>query len=365
MPIHDLGYRSWDGTPSPHVMRWAVIAQTGIKLAWRSSWLRRLLLLSWLPVVGMGVMLFGYETWVTDPFERQRVVSALERSPFGAGLDIDLSDEAAATHALWSWALLTLFRYPQLVAMLFVVGLISPTLIARDMQSRAFLLYFSRPIERADYLLGKSMVVWFFLAMITTLPALALYALAVSLSPDLSVIKYTWDLPFRILGASLWLVLPTTAIALCLSSMTTESRYAAFAWIALWVLGVVAYGILAPLSAGLAFERDANRRNYQQQWQRGESTSRPPGIRVSRGMDPQTHNPQPLGPEEFEEALAKGFDTQWSLLSLYHTLGRVQAWIFGMEKNFSQVMPSIVLLILVTGGTTTLLIQRISSPMRV
>ena len=319
VPIHDLGYRKWDGTPSPHVMRWAVIAHTGIKLAWRSHWLRRMALLAWIPVVGMGMALFFHETVFTEPEQRAGMLRLLRRSPLGRDLDISpLASAAESRHAIWSWAMLTLFRNPQLVAMLFVVGLIAPTLISRDMQSRAFLLYFSRPIERADYLIGKSAVVWFYLGIITTLPALALYALAVSLSPDLSVIAYTWDLPLRILGASLWLILPTTAVALCFSSMTTESRYAAFAWVAVWVLGWVAYGVLSPRGAG-------------------------------------SLTGAPIGQLE----------SQWSLLSLYHTLGRVQSWIFGVETDFSSVMPSILMLIIVTGGATTLLIQRISSPLRV
>jgi hypothetical protein len=259
----------------------------------------------------MSLFLFTFETWIDHPAERTKVLQFARGLPPEARLNIGpMEDESVARRKAWEWALLSLFRYPQLVAMLFVVGLIAPTLISRDVQSRAFLLYFSRPIERADYLIGKSVVVWFYLAMITTLPALALYVLAVSVSPDLSVVAYTWDLPLRVLGASIWLMLPTTAVALCFSSMTTDSRYAAYAWVALWVLGFVTYAILGPLSG-------------------------------------------------------EGLDTQWSLVSFYHTLGRVQAWVFGVQHSFSDVLPSIAMLVLVTGGATVLLLQRIASPMRV
>jgi hypothetical protein len=311
MPIHDLGYRAWEGKPAARVMRWAVIAHTGIRLTWKSYWLRRMLFVAWIPVVGMAIFLFVFEKSLENQSETEMFMRVMQRHPVGATLNIEpLDDPTEARRKGWEWALLILFRYPQLVAMLFVVGLIAPTLISRDMQSRAFLLYFSRPIQRVDYLLGKSVVIWFYLAMITTLPALALYVLAVSVSPDLSVVAYTWDLPLRILGASIWLMLPTTAVALCFSSMTTESRYAAFAWVAIWVLGFVAYGILAPMSGS-------------------------------------------------------AIDNQWSLLSLYHTLGRVQAWVFGLGTGFSNELPSITMLVLVTVGATTLLLQRISSPMRI
>ena len=58
-------------------------------------------------------------------------------------------------------------------------------------------------------------------------------------------------------------------------------------------------------------------------------------------------------------------NSQWSLLSLYHTLGRVQTWIFRLERDFSEVFASIMMLIIITGGSLTLLFQRISSPLRV
>ncbi len=64
-----------------------------------------------------------------------------------------------------------------------------------------------------------------------------MYLLGLLLSPDWAAFTSTWDLPLRILGASIVLVVPTTALALAFSSMTQESRYASFGWIATWVFG--------------------------------------------------------------------------------------------------------------------------------
>ena len=125
-----------------------------------------------------------------------------------------------ARHHVWAWLLQTLFRYPQGVLMVLVVGLVAPPLIAQDVRSRAFLLYFSRPLTRGEYILGKAAVVWCYLLLITTLPALTLYVMAVLFSPDLSVVEHTWDLPLRILAASAVLMIPTTAVALFFSSLT-------------------------------------------------------------------------------------------------------------------------------------------------
>ena len=87
-------------------------------------------------------------------------------------------------------------------------------------------------------------LVCFFLAAMSTLPALCLYFLGVLLSPDLSVIFDTWDLPFRIFLASFVLLIPTTSLALMLSSLTAESRFASFAWFAVWALGGITYAII-------------------------------------------------------------------------------------------------------------------------
>ena len=67
MPLHDLGYRAWQGRPEPERRRWWVIAQTGSRLAWRSRWLRRLMLVAWLPMVYMGIGFFAYEQWSFRP----------------------------------------------------------------------------------------------------------------------------------------------------------------------------------------------------------------------------------------------------------------------------------------------------------
>ncbi len=308
MPIHDVGYRSWNGALESPWLRWTVIAGTGIRLMWKSHWLRRMLLLSWLPTIFLALLFFLYEQTLERPETGRTLVAGLNWLPnSGSALTSLSSDPQLARHEIWSLLLMTFFRYPQGTLMVLLVGMIAPPLISQDFRSRAFLLYFARPITPIEYVLGKACVVWFYLAAITTLPALALYVLGVSLSPDLSVVVETWDLPLRILGASLILMLPTTALALFFSSMTTESRYAGFAWFAVWGLGWAAYAELSTIAAG----------------------------------------------------------RQWSLLSLYHTLGRIQTWLFGLPIDVGDVSPAAVMLGILTVFPTIILLTRVAAPMRV
>lgn len=319
MAVHDLGYRAWSGTLSPAWQRPFVISGTGVRRAWRSSWLRRMLFFAWLPAMWFAIGFFIWEQSLIYPEWRDGIMPFLATAPPSStlaeiGRNQILQDPTAARHDIWAWLLQSFFRYPQGALLVLVVGIIAPSLISQDIRSRAFLLYFSRPLRPFEYILGKSMTIWWYLLLISALPALALYLLGILLSPQLSVVWATWDLPLRILGASAALVVPTAALALALSSLTQESRIAGFAWFAIWILGWFTYGVM----------------NAAHQF----------------------------GPDQ-EQSIR-----WWEYVSLYHTLGRVQSWVFGFAK-FSEVRWSALVLLLITTGSLIVLFRRVAAPMRV
>ena len=308
MPIHDVGYRRWDAETESVWLRWTVIAGAGVRLVWKNHWLRRMLFFAWLPAAALGIAFFAYEQALERPEMRRALPIILRQLPQSkVAVKAWEANATGARHEVWSLLLLTFFRYPQAVLMVLLVGMIAPPLISQDFRSRAFLLYFSRPITPMEYVFGKAMVIWFYLAAVTTVPALVLYVVGVFLSPEISVVLYTWDMPFRILAASLVLLIPTTSLALFCSSMTTESRYAGFAWFAIWGLGWAAYANLEAINAG----------------------------------------------------------KQWSMISLYHMLGRVQTWVFGLSQNIEDVTSAAILLVLVTVLPLIILLVRVAAPMRV
>lgn len=324
MAVNSLGYRSWNGALASAWHTPIVIAKTGVQRAWKSRWLRRLLLFAWLPALWFGAGFFLFEKSLTVPDVAQALRPYLETRVQVPQLtqameDIATGNPEAARHVVWSWLLLTFFRYPQGVLMTLVVGLVAPGLISQDIRSRAFLLYFSRPIGRREYVLGKLGTIVAYLVMISTLPALALYVVGVLLSPQFDVVSSTWDLPFRILAASCVLSIPTASLALCLSSTTQESRTAGFAWFAILVLGWVTYGVLSTVE-------------QVSQAGRGDFS--------------------PLDGESY-----------WALLSLYHTLGRVQGWVFGFHE-FGDVIGSSIVLLLITLVSLVVLFRRVTAPMR-
>ncbi len=155
-------------------------------------------------------------------------------------------------------------------------------------------------------------------ALIALAPSLVLYVVAVVLSPSFEVVADTWTLPLRTLGAGVLLLVPTTALALMFSSLTVESRYASFSWFTTWILGAVAFTAYRSSVQGAVGLGDA--------------------------------------------ALTE--DAPWLLASLYNTLGIVLRWIFGVETDFSTVVPALTVVVVLTVVSVAVLYRRISAPMR-
>lgn len=325
MPLHDVGYRSWEGTKTSLLGRWFLVATTGVRLAFRSTWLSRTLILSWVPAIMVGIFFFFFEQSIVN-VQYRRLIQGVVLS---AGTTSDLAQQVAvdpesARHEAWASMILVFFRYPQAVVMLIVVALVAPRLISTDLRNRGYLLYFSRPIKPLGYIAGKALVIWTFLGLITTLPALVLYVVGLCLSPDVSVIWDTWDLPLRIVAASLALMVPVSAIALACSALTTETRYAAFSWFAFWVVGWVSYSVLR---VGELAGSDRGPRRFRR------------GDRPRRG--------EFLNEEQIAEATQI---SDWEIVSPFHTLGRVQQYIFGLFPEDESIVPFIAVLVFVSLG---------------
>ena len=76
MPIHNLGYRAWNGELQSSSTRWLVVAEIGIRRAWQSAWLRRMMFFAWVPGIVMGFMVFIYEQSAKQGGDVQDIMSA-------------------------------------------------------------------------------------------------------------------------------------------------------------------------------------------------------------------------------------------------------------------------------------------------
>jgi ABC-2 type transport system permease protein len=326
MPIHSPAYRAWSEQLTSQSTRWWCICTTGIRRSAGSTWLKRLMFAAYLPLLFFAIPFFLFEqagrdqqTWsvfvgfasvLPDDERLTRIFASLPHQPTPEQFD-------TVRHDVWSYLLLTMLRYPQAFLMVVVIGIVAPPLISQDLRTRAYLIYFSRPISRREYIAGKVGVVSFFLLMVSAVPALILYFAGLLLSPSITAVLSTWDLPLRIAAASVCLVLPTTLVALAISSLTLESRYAGFAWFAIWIIGNVTYAALTVI----------------------------PSFRAQQA--------------------GTIFDPGWRLLtSPYHVIGKVQSYVFGFEAYSSVVMLSIIYLGVVSLVALLILFRRVNAPMR-
>ena len=213
-------------------------------------------------------------------------------------------------HIFWSSLLLIMFRRSQPFLLIPIVAVIAPPMISQDFRSRAFLLYFSRPLTKVQYIAGKGATISLYLLVVTMFPALLLYFVGVLLSPDISVLYATWDLPLRVILASLMIVIPCTAMSLMLSSLTTESRYASFAWFAVWIFGHLTYVVIRSVAS-------------------------------------------------------PGDSSMVQSLSLYETFNDLSSWILDPKLGVTQVETRFMLLAVLTAVCTAVLYRRVSAPMEV
>ena len=257
MPIHNLGYREWEGERLSGGSRWTVVAGIGIQRAWQNMWLRRIAFVVWAAPLMYGILIFLGEQYLSNPSavippNSDRLLARFlpaeampEIRDTLANLDTMNPEErlTIVRPVLWKAVLLALQR-SQMLGLVLVIGLVAPPLISTDVRSRAFLLYFSRPLTRFQYIFGKFMTVATFVSLVLLLPQLLLYLFAVLLSPDISVVAHTWDLPLRCVVMFIAVATPAILLALMLSSLTVETRFATFGWFAIWIFGLVAFTVM-------------------------------------------------------------------------------------------------------------------------
>lgn len=397
MPLHDVGYRAWRGDRRGPGATIATIAITGIRLAWTSRWLRRMVFFAWSPAVVFAPIFFAFEQAVDEgrlgtmremalrdsTLDGVSLLGAMLVNTLSQGVrrpavinDEDAPAAAAAfavetRRVVWARLLLAFVRVPQALLLAIIIGLVTPALISSDLRAKAWLIYFTRPVGRLEYVLGKATILTVLVAATTVLPALALWVLGVLVSPSVWVVVNTWDLPLRVIAASIVLAVPTVLLALAYSSLTAESRIASFAWFATWAACWIAHATLTKADEVAATRaRDAAVGVREAGTGLGEQPRRDERARVeAAGVPWGPRRPGPRTAVRFSWLVkAAGIDTsvdRWAWLSPYHALGVVQAWVFGIETRPQAVVPPLIALATVSLVAALVLFDRIAAPTRV
>ncbi|HVS17883.1 MAG TPA: hypothetical protein VMT18_04725 [Planctomycetota bacterium] len=241
MPVFHNGYRRYEGDFTHPRTRWLPIVRTGVTLAWRSKLLRRLVVVAHLPLLYFGLVFIAVGK-LTDPgFDGgSGPWKDLAEGLWGPVITRLLQDDPAVVRtAVWSIVFSAFGSTMHLGLTALAAAIAGPPLIARDTASRAFLLYFSRPVSFGDYILGKLGVLCVVLGLVTVSPTLVLYVLSIVLSPSLETFLHTLPVLGSAILAGLSLIVPAALVMLTLSSLVTQPRFAAAAWAVVCIFGLI------------------------------------------------------------------------------------------------------------------------------
>src|SRR3954467_12463973 len=159
MPIHDQGYRRYAGTRMPRGQAWAVITKAGLRTFFGRRTFIGLLLFSWLPFVVRTVQFYAAANFP------QMAMIAPTPETFRQFLD------------------------QQSAFVFFVSVYVGAGLIANDRRANALQIYLSKPLTRAEYVLGKLAILMTFLLFVTWLPAIVLLIVQITFAGNFTFFR--------------------------------------------------------------------------------------------------------------------------------------------------------------------------------
>jgi ABC-2 type transport system permease protein len=218
-------YRPFKGQLREHSLRFIPLIKSGLRTALK----QRKALLALYAVPAIATVVFSVLVWgafaAKDAIEQVQLdpdASFRERMAQAAGREM-LSEGAALLDVVNQ--LIGFNQFMGLFALL-AVAWFGSGLLCEDRRAGAHLLYFSRPLTRLDYFLGKFGVVSFFSLCAMLVPMLVLCLVATLASPDWSFLTERWDVILRAIAYStLW----STVIGLLVlmaSSLASRRNFA-------------------------------------------------------------------------------------------------------------------------------------------
>lgn len=220
MPIHDQSYRHYAGTRAKPGGAWMVIASTGIRAMMTKRLFLVLLLASWGQLFVQSV----------------RVYLASQYPQFSL-----LSVETETYR--------TFLEYQNFFVFVITVW-VGAGLIAADRRSNALQLYLSKPLMRAEYVIGKMAILTTFLLLVTWVPAMLLLIVQIVFKGSFEFIRANLFLIPAITLGSLVQVLLASFTMLALSSLSKSARFVAILYAGVLFFSKAMFGALMLITGG-------------------------------------------------------------------------------------------------------------------
>jgi ABC-2 type transport system permease protein len=196
VPIHDQSYRRYSGEKRPVRSAWTVIARAGLMSFLSRRVFLGLLIVAWVPFILTAGQLF-----LASNFSQAATFLAPTAQTFRD------------------------FLGRQSLFVFLVTVYVGAGLIANDRRANALQLYLSKPVTRAEYILGKMTVLATFLLGITWLPAILLLIFQIAFSGNFSFLEANASLIASITLYCVLMVIVITFGMTALSSLSRSSRF--------------------------------------------------------------------------------------------------------------------------------------------
>lgn len=231
---HTEVYRRFGGTLRTHPLRFWPIVAAGIRVGTK----RKLPMLLLYAPVAIATVIFSFLTY--SRFAAEAGIDAI------GGLEGGMANLMArrALQQLQVEKQIVAFHHVMVWFSLLATAWYGTGLFAEDRRVGAHQLYFSRPITKLDYFVGKFLTVSFFSGLVLIVPDLIVCTVASVSSPEWSFLTDHWDVILHaLLYSTIWVVV-SSSIALCFSSLSNRRIFALVGMFAFFVMTFGAAGLL-------------------------------------------------------------------------------------------------------------------------
>jgi len=223
MTIKEKGYTHWEGELEEKKFPWWPITRFGILSTFRKKFFKIFFFGSLIPAVVFLVGIYiserldDFRTMIQRPERLLNVDPGYFKSYFTGDF--------------------------LLFMMVMILVFCGAGLISDDMKHNSLQLYFSRPLKKNQYFLGKAAVVLFFLFMLTLVPGLVFFFMKLIFAGSFQFFTtYPW-LPLSVIGYSLLVTVFFSLYTLFLSSLSKNRRYVAILIFSVYFFSDILFGI--------------------------------------------------------------------------------------------------------------------------
>lgn len=234
---HTELYRRFAGTRTPARWPWIPIAVAAIRTATK----RKLPLLLFAPPA-IATVIFSFIVYAKFALESGTGAGPIPSA--GAGM---AGVAAMAGKLIEVREQINQFNLAMSVFAILILGWYGSGLIAEDRRLGAHLLYFARPLTRADYLVGKFVALSYFGILAVLVPSLVICLIAAFSSPDWSFVTQEGDVILGSVAFAITWVVAMASIVLAISSLCDRKTFALVGTFAFFLLTNAVAVLLAKL----------------------------------------------------------------------------------------------------------------------